>query len=106
MEDEIEEIILDKSEIVAFFQDKNTRLKPEENFEIKPFLQSPGHVAWEVRGKGLMKCLQDIFNNVPIPINSYLRALKEVRSQIYIFQDIGFKGNKKKTLEQITRRSL
>lgn len=91
-EELIEELIIDKPEIAAVFHFKISCLK--ENFEIQPFLKAHKLVAWTIRGKGIMKCLQEIYSDTPIPINSYLRSLREVRSQIFVFQNVDFTSNK------------
>ena len=80
-----EELVVDQPEIAAFFLfEKNHR---EANITIRPFLQGK-LVAWEVKGDNILALLQKIYNDTPIPINSYLRDLKEIRSQIYIFKGV------------------
>lgn len=85
---ETKEIILDDPYITSVFAEENSRSQ-NKPFEIQPFLKTPKEVAWRITGKGIMQVLEKIYADTPIPINSYIKALKEIRSSIFLYKQIG-----------------
>lgn len=83
-----EEIELDNPYITAVFAELNLHDLNDKPFEIQPYLKAPGQVAWRVSGKGIMQVLEKIWSDVPVPIHSYIKALKEIRSSIFLYKQL------------------
>lgn len=87
-EAEVKEIELDDSYVCAVFALENSRNLLNKPFQIQPYLKAPGQVAWRIAGCNIMQTLERIYNDVPVPINSYIKALKEVRSSIFLYKQL------------------
>lgn len=87
-EKEMSEIILDDSYVTAVFAAENSR-SHIKLFEIQPFLKTPNEVAWRISGVGIMQVLEKIYADTPTPVNSFIKAIKEIRSTIFLFKQLG-----------------
>lgn len=83
-----EEIELGDAYITAVFAFENSH-NSNKPFSIQPFLKTQKEVAWRISGKGIMQTLEKIYADTPVPINSYIKALKEVRSSIFLYKQLG-----------------
>lgn len=83
------EIILDDPYICAVFAEENSRNPIDKPFQIVPFLKNPKEVAWRLTGAGILQLLDKIYSDTPVPIHSYIKALKEIRSSIFVFKKLG-----------------
>lgn len=86
--EEVFEIIIDNPYISAVFAVKNLR-NLNKPFEIQPYNKTPGQVGWRIVGRGILQVLEEIYADTPVPINSYIKMLKEIRSQIFLFKQVG-----------------
>ena len=82
-------IEINDSFITAVFAEKNYHFPNNKPFDIQPFLKTPSEVAWRVTGNGIMQVLEEIYADTPVPVNSYIKALKEIRSSIFLFKQLG-----------------
>ncbi|KAF0146171.1 MAG: hypothetical protein FD156_198 [Nitrospirae bacterium] len=83
------EIELADAYIVAVFAFENSRDPNNKPFEIQPYLKAQNEVAWRISGKGILHVLEKISGDNLIPINSYIKSLKEIRSSIFLYKQFG-----------------
>ncbi|MDA8431998.1 MAG: hypothetical protein M0Z60_03425 [Nitrospiraceae bacterium] len=82
--EEVSELVLEDAYLVTYF-----RLR---GFEIHPFLKDPKTVAWKVQGPRLLSILEEIYADFPVPVNTFIKTLKDVRSSIFLLRQVhGFK---------------
>lgn len=84
-----EKIELDDAYVTAVFALENSRDPNNKSFEIQPYLKAPGQVAWRIAGRGIMQTLERIYSDYSVPINSYIKVLKEIRSSIFLYKQLG-----------------
>lgn len=76
----IDEVILDNAQIVA--------VCVAQDCEAIPFLKAPGEISFKVRGN-VKGALNSLYENKPLPIQDYLKALSSVRSAIFTLKKLG-----------------
>jgi len=85
-----EEIELNDVYLVAVFAAANSRSK-DHPFKIQPFLTSENKVSWRISGVGIMQTLEGIYSDTPVPVLSFIKSVKEIRSSIFIYKGISQK---------------
>lgn len=86
---EVREIELDDPYITAIFAEENFHNFNNKPYKIQPFLKTQKEVAWRITGKGIMQMLEKIYSDAPVPIHSYIKALKEIRASIFLYKQLG-----------------
>ena len=83
-EQSITEICLDDPFLTAVFLQINYLIPG--SFTIDPYFKGPKMVSWRIRGNGVLEVLERIYSDEKIPISTYIRAVREVRNQMFVLK--------------------
>lgn len=85
-DEEINELILEDAYLVTYFRFRG--------FNVHPFLKDSRTVAWKINGQNLLKILEEIYRDAPVPVNTFIKTLKDTRSSIFLLKQVRSGGHK------------
>ena len=84
MENESRELVIKDPAIVSVFRILG--------YTVEIFLENPSTCAWRVKGDDILGVLQGIYSDtIELPIGSFIKTYKDVRSTITLTKQLGGK---------------